>query len=698
MKKLSSVLLFTVLFFMGSYYAKAEVIKVDTAQQLQDEITNAVSEKEIELSEKFPKNEAISLNIEHENPLNIKGGSQKFKNKFTIKVKEETNLIFDGFDFDGEGNKNVGMHFLFENNYYFDSSMKIINSNFSNSNDTPLKAETPGHYLINQVVIQMDNLNFKNNVTKDGGALILDAQGGVNLTNSTFENNRSNSEKYGGAAISFINSEHVTIENSVFKNNELVKEGLSTDLMGGGAIGMYHDEVSLSNMAWTLIRGSIFESNKAVKSANQSGGAIYIRRDLEYSESLHDLRIIQTTFKHNESSNAGGAVALVEPNLLFDMQMTNYWFDRNLYYENSVNSKTTTKGGGAIYVNSIIAPGKNEKYYNTQYIVASTYYKNSVNLNGKPQNSGAVKVDGFEQLVLMNNSVFGLNSGSTNSDQVQMINGEITLDYNRGLNENETSDKIFGKYDVLLNENEGRILAGSKGNKHVIPSISVLPRFTNNKNEVISGIASEYEKVSTRNDDIRGYNEMPYLSAGAVENTSIVYDASGGTFKLPQLTHFDNKKYYEGENPTQYADNYYRNSTQKIKNGLKDLNITRKGYKFIGWSEKPNQHFADGNVAAGKSVELKMQKKLYAVWQKDLKRIKYFGNSKTTGTVPKASSMFAHEAHTIKKQGTMKRKGYKFIGWSTKPNAIKGEVKYAPGKKVTTSKEIKLYAIWKKTK
>lgn len=87
---------------------------------------------------------------------------------------------------------------------------------------------------------------------------------------------------------------------------------------------------------------------------------------------------------------------------------------------------------------------------------------------------------------------------------------------------------------------------------------------------------------------------------------------------------------------------------------------------------------------------------LYAVWKKKTYSLNYFNNGKTTGTIPTQKNVVPNGSVTIKSQGKLKRKGYKFSGWSTKPSAKKGEAAYAPGKKLKLVKNTKLYAIWKR--
>ncbi|GEK34364.1 InlB B-repeat-containing protein [Kurthia sibirica] len=76
--------------------------------------------------------------------------------------------------------------------------------------------------------------------------------------------------------------------------------------------------------------------------------------------------------------------------------------------------------------------------------------------------------------------------------------------------------------------------------------------------------------------------------------------------------------------------------------------------------------------------------------------MKYYGNGNTTGIEPMQKAVNQNTSITVKKQGTLKKKGYKFAGWASKATARKADNKLAPGKKIVATKKIQLYAVWKR--
>lgn len=401
----------------------------------------------------------------------------------------------------------------------------------------------------------------------------------------------------------------------------------------------------------------------------------------------------EVKFAANKASEGGGAISIITNRFKEDDIHTPFTVDRSLFYKNKVSTPTAKVGGGAIYLYGLGKEPQIDQSDLINRINGSTFYGNTATDHG-----GAAVIDGhYVQLDLLNN-LFASNSGETLSKQVVSRDATINQLDNIGLKEGETSEKLFGKYEVPLVENDGKLKAGSSDYEEKIPSISAIPQFTNDKNEVTNGIANENSIISNFTQDLRGYNEQLFLSFGAVESTSILYDANKGKFTQQELTKFDGKTYYTGANPSQIAKSYYRNSSQKIQDGEKDLSITRAGYRFLGWSDQVNPKTENPAFAPGKSIKLTKQKKLYAVWAENQSKIMYYGNGKTSGVNPKPTKQAYSSAHTIKTAGSLKRKNYKFLGWSTKPSATKKEAKYNPDKKLTTSKNVKLYAIWKKNK
>jgi len=692
--------------FFGHNHAQAKEITVNTEHELQTTIESAQDGLVIKFGEQFPKEDNLTVVINNNKKITIDAEKKVMKNRISIvyvwdgNTKKEPQLVLKNFNFDGENQNHSGLFISFQSILSkngptgFDySHIEITDSTFKNSTNATIEALKTYSKINEKCKITMKNNKIENNKTEYSGAFRASEVDELEIYNNSFLNNENTSFYNAGGAISLFDSGNTIIKNSVFKNNKLSEDEVSSEDLGGGAIGIHHVFADAMEETSTLIEESIFENNETSQSVEQYGGAILLHRDSQKIGIDHELIIKKSTFANNKASEGGGAVSVISNRYKEDEIHTTLTVDRSLFYKNNISSPTGKVGGGAIYLYGL---GKDPQIDTSDLINrinGSTFYGNTANNNGS-----AVVVDGeFVQLDLLNN-LFASNSGDALANQVDSRDATINHLDNIGLKEGETSEKLFGKYDVPLHENEGKIKAGSTDHEEKIPSISAIPLFTNDKNEVTNGIGNENSIISNFTEDLRGYNEQLFLSFGAVESTSILYDANEGQFIQSELTKFDGKTYYSGANPTQIAKSYFRNSTQKIADGVKDFKISRPGYRFLGWSDKVNPKAVNPQFAPGKSIKLAKQQKLYAVWAKDQSMISYYGNGKTSGVNPKPSKVAVNIAHTIKKQGTLKRKGYTFIGWHTKPSATKNDVKYNPGKKITTNKNMKLYAIWKKNK
>lgn len=692
--------------FFGYEKAQAKDLIVNTVDELQDAVFFGNESLTIKFGEQFPTEEDFSIVMNNDVKFVFDAENRKMKNKISImynwerNAEEEPQLVLKNFNFDGENKKQSGFLIMFQSApgkngpTDFDySHIEITDSIFKNSTNATIEIAKTYSRFNEKNKITMKNNSIENNTTEYSGALRASEVDELQMLNNSFINNENTGFMNSGGAISLFDSGNTRIRNTVFKNNKMSESTTLSKGMGGGAIGIKHVFADAVEETSTLIEESIFEHNETSHSVEQFGGAIQLNRDSQKIDVDHELIVKKSTFSNNKASEGGGAISIVSNRFKEDGIHTTLTMDRSLFYKNSVSSPTSKVGGGALFLYGL---GKEPQIDQTDLInriSSSTFYGNTANKNG-----GAAVIDGdYVQLDLLNN-LFAANSGETLPNQ--FISRDATINHldNIGLKDGETTEKLFGKYDVPLIENEGKLKAGSSNYEEKIPSISAIPRFTNDQNEATTGIGNENPIISNFTEDLRGYNEQLFLSFGAVESTSILYDANKGQFTQAELTKFDGKTYYVGKNPTQIAKTYFRNSTQKIADGVKDFKITRPGYRFIGWSDQVNPKTSNPAFAPGKSHKLAKQQKLYAVWAENKSTITYYGNGKTSGVNPKATKLAVSNTHTIKNAGSLKRKGYTFIGWHTKPSAIKNDVKYNPSKKITTNKNLKLYAIWKKNK
>ena len=114
--------------------------------------------------------------------------------------------------------------------------------------------------------------------------------------------------------------------------------------------------------------------------------------------------------------------------------------------------------------------------------------------------------------------------------------------------------------------------------------------------------------------------------------------------------------------------------------------ISKKGYKFNGWFTAPKSGL---KITAATVVNLDKDQTLYAQWTPNKYTVKYNANK---GKIKKKSKRVTY-GNKYGKLAKPKRKGYIFKGWYTKK---KGGKKIKANSKVAITKNIKLYARWKK--
>lgn len=276
----------------------------------------------------------------------------------------------------------------------------------------------------------------------------------------------------------------------------------------------------------------------------------------------------------------------------------------------------------------------------------------------------------------------------------------LNLGFDTGLFVEDNVEQAYGIYPVSLAENDGKIKAGRTIDSEVIKTLMIAPKMVNSKGEMFVGSANLHNYEGTKEtyfqDDQRGYRRSGEFDIGSIEISSVIYDANGGNFSLPKLSSYDGKTYYEGEKPEQFAKVGNPRAEYSILDGKKKLKPVRAGYEFLGWSDNKSSSNPNIKYNVGTKHQVVDQLILFAVWKENKYQLKYYGNGKTSGVSPIQKTIFSSKEVTIKSQCKLKRKGYKFSGWSTKPSSKKGEVAYAPGKKIKLVKNTKLYAIWKR--
>lgn len=407
-----------------------------------------------------------------------------------------------------------------------------------------------------------------------------------------------------------------------------------------------------------------------------------------------DIEVSGSTFAHNQSAGSGGIAIGSQFGSADELKiMNNTFYANKSILKHPGNTKT-----GALYVEGGISFGKEHQITN------NTFYKNenvrSDNSNILDGKGAAIKYDYRSALSHLTNDLLVGNKNTGNSHPLKKYENAFfetedfklisTLGFDNGKVTADTVEGAYGKYPVNLAENGNKKKVGRTKDAEVIPTVMIAPNLS-----TVIGTANLTGGEGTEVDQ-RGLKRTGKSDIGALEMSSVVYNANGGNFTLAELTKYDGKTYYEGKNPKVYAKVSGPNSSYTMLDGKKVLKPVRTGYDFVGWSDVKTAKTPNAKFATGKKVSVEDQQVVYAVWKKKTYSLKYHSNGKTTGTIPVQKNVFSTSTVTIKSQGKMKRKGYKFSGWSTKPSAKKGEAAYAPGKKLKLVKNTKLYAIWKR--
>lgn len=120
-----------------------------------------------------------------------------------------------------------------------------------------------------------------------------------------------------------------------------------------------------------------------------------------------------------------------------------------------------------------------------------------------------------------------------------------------------------------------------------------------------------------------------------------------------------------------------------------------EGMEFKGWTLSPSPTNADTYYQAGDIYRIMTDTTFYAQWGGITYNVGYNGNGSTAGNVPEDKNRYdLGDEPMVMGQGTMTRKGYEFLGWSTdsaasEPEFVQGETLPALEGNVT------LYAVWR---
>ena len=643
------------------------------------------------------KTEYEYLMVHNNVKVEIDGDHHKYDEAFQVNSWGAGDLVFKNFNFIDNGEFGEDVYFGIQDSG--EGTVTVDSFTFKNIENemyAPLRDETNDNNLI------VTNSLFENNSSFYGGGIEAQSTGGTTLIkNSSFLNNKNLGEG-GGAYSGMESTKGITIENSSFINNAYTGTMLEEmgEIHGAHYSGAIEMNLLAPNEAVT-IKDSYFENNKSKSDElfdKPTSGGISIHKIHEDSE----VNITGTTFANNSGEGGGGAILInPESNRLGKIKFENNTFIGN----HSLSKDDDHNSGGAILLRKEdqflngpdthdVLLSKNNTFYNnymeryTQVIPFQEVKAGGLSvdqINGTHHTTNDLMVGNYLQNNQTTDKLF---------ENVMITNGfkeeKDSIGYDNGVPSTDTKEMVYGKYPVELTENQGKVKAGVLSEQIIIPTLPIVPKM-NDQLGVAHMNVSEAPEF-----DQRGYKRTGKNDNGAIEISSIVYDANKGNFTLNELTKYDGKTYYEGKNPKQYAKVDVPSKEYTVIDGKKVLKPVRAGYTFLGWSSKKNPNVVEQKVKVGSKHKVEDQLVLYAVWKENKYALKYFNNGKTTGVIPTQKDVTPETTVTVKNPTKMKRKGYKFIGWSPKAHATKADANYKVGKKFKLTKSIKLYAIWKR--
>ena len=463
------------------------------------------------------------------------------------------------------------------------STLITRNAAFTNN-----EAQNGGAIYNNGGTANITNTNFSNNdATTSGGAIYAGNGSTTSISGSTFENNTSNGKggaisNYGdltvdnsnfignvandsgttttdgdGGAINHWNGT-LTVTNSLFENNRAT--GSSSAVPTGGAIragsvtNIYNSDFN-GNTAYTyggairmdvggIVDGSSFNANKA---ESGYGGAIAIGAD--YSSTLGELTVSNSTFTGNSAGTGGGAIWTAGVGTTVDITGSTFGGSDS-------GDGNTAQQGGAIY-NSADA---------TVNITDSTFTGNSAGTQG-----GAIYNLGTMDIVSTASDSYTSFSSNTAAGSANDIYTEGTINF-KGAGTTYVNSGIAGSEAAqIVKQDEGILnLKGSNSNylgsttinggSIVFDKTAAADTYLGGTTEITQNGTLEFKLASEHN--LVGYNNITgdglFKKTGTADlNISGSNSAFDGVFEAAEGT----TNYIQS-----VADGYFNGVTQ-IDNG-----------------------------------------------------------------------------------------------------------------------------------
>ena len=543
-----------------------------------------------------------------------------------------------------------------------------------------------------------------------GPAITLGENKTSNLTinNSTIENNSGTSGGYEcGAVASKYFSGVLTINNTVFRKNENKAANTGPLGGGGGAMSMHYMYGKI------FINECLFEENSTngegveVKST-YDGGAIYI---FDGQGDNAEISIDKTTFKNNLAYDDGGAILIQgKGGTKFKTTITNCTFYGNIAY----GTTGANKSGGAI---QFFRGGNSNTMTN---VITSSTFVGNISGNKRttlPQLGGAVGLSGGttaapltrNNCLFIGNSVYGSNGQINYASNYKDVSNNSTtqagtfnvINVDKGLDKDASSKKmkeILGVETPELADNSSPVFAGVED--EVVQTIMIKPG--NIADNTYTGTVVAPDK------DQRGFKR--YKDQGAVEISSVKYDANGGSFELSPLTTYDGTEYYEPHTEdgefkdkiiTYYTVGANEGDTKVVDGGDAKLKAVHPdGKVFKGWSTDEDATDPDPIYTVGENLTYADDNlTLFAVWGEDdplIYKVTYEPNGGSgTAKVIDSENDGTHKVlnyNATELAFTPPTPNHVLKEWNTAADG--SGTAYAVGSTQTLTEDLTLYAQW----
>ena len=295
----------------------------------------------------------------------------------------------------------IGTYFLSNLGSY--KSDSVLLQRLSENPDQPFEASIGGALIVKRSTISIDNCNFDRNTANYGGAIFSELNSSITISNSNFTDNHvigSNSGLCAGGALLIDKDGIIIVSNTIFVNNTSHLDGgmaaiiNATLLVSHSSVNMstanrYGGAVAAFEKSNLTLESTMLYDNKVL----HDGGAVYLH---ESNTTINKCEIL-----HNNAKGDGGAV--------YETDYSTIKVDDSMIKSN----KAQEGNGGALYGqnNSIVAVS------NCDFI------------NNTAENGGVVRLNLDSALYIKNSNLCG-NNASVDGGAVFIYNKSmITIEH-----------------------------------------------------------------------------------------------------------------------------------------------------------------------------------------------------------------------------------------------------------------------------